>query len=105
MPSSYDERSRGDPSACGRAAVTAASVRCMPGLTGLTSAETALTKARVPSAHVTRAATPGENPPGSLLHAVTGDPSASSAQARTPAGSASNAGLVMQTRCQARATG
>jgi hypothetical protein len=77
----------------------------MPGLTGLTSAETAFTNARVPSMHVTRAATPGENPPGSLVHAQTGDPRESSAHDRTAKGSASYAGLVMDQPCQGVATG
>lgn len=60
-----------------------ASRRCISGLSGFASADTALTNHRVPSAQRTLAATPGLNPPGCVLAAVTGAPQTSSTAART----------------------
>ena len=58
------------------------------GVTGLSSAPTALTKARVPSAHVSRVAQPGDMPPTCSAVATTGEPSVRSTQSRTSSGTA-----------------
>lgn len=58
VPPSYEPSRPGTGAPGGSAAVCRASARCRPGLWGLVSALTALTKARRPSASRTRAATP-----------------------------------------------
>ena len=65
---------------------TATSRRNRSGVSGLRSAPTALTKARVPSAHTTRVAQPGDMPPTCSCASVTGEPSVASTQARTSSG-------------------
>ena len=54
----------------------------------LSSGPTAFTKARVPSAHTSRVAQPGDMPPTCSAVEVTGEPSVSSTQARTRSGTA-----------------
>jgi len=68
-----------------------ASRRCIPGLCGFASADTALTNHRMPSAQRSLAAAPGLNPPRWVCAATTGAPQISSAAARTSAGSISQA--------------
>jgi hypothetical protein len=63
-----------------------ASPRCTAGLSGFGSGPTALTNARRPSASRSRAATPGENPPGCVTASTTLPPSRSSTSARSQAG-------------------
>jgi hypothetical protein len=68
-----------------------ASPRCTPGLSGFGSDPTALTNARRPSASRSRAATPGENPPGCVTASTTIPPSRSSTSARNQAGASPHA--------------
>ena len=81
----------GPPTAGGRRAGGARSIsrRNRVGVSGLRSVPTALTKARVPSAHRPRVAQPGDIPPSCSSRETTGDPSVSSTHARTAAGIAS----------------
>ena len=53
-----------------------------------TSAETALTKCLLPSAQLTRAATPGLKPPACVLASTTGEPQTCSTADRTRGGTA-----------------
>ena len=63
-----------------------ASLRWMPGLSGFGSGPTALTNARRPPASRSRAATPGENPPGWVTASTTLAPSRRSTSSRSQAG-------------------
>jgi hypothetical protein len=65
------------------------SCRCSPGVSGLASADTALTKNRVPFSHRTRAATPGLNPPACVRAWVTRAPHMPSIVSRTGPGTSS----------------
>ena len=73
----------------GSAAAFLASLRWSAGLWGFVSALTAFTNARWPFAVVTRAATPGEKPPGWVTASVTGAPSSCATASRTGWGRAS----------------
>ena len=82
-PSSYKSRNRGAGTDAGSAAAMRASRRCIPGESGLVLPLTALTKTRRPSVNVSRAATPGENPPGCVAASTTSAPSRSTRPRRT----------------------
>jgi hypothetical protein len=56
------------------------------GVSGLRSVPTALTNARVPSAHRRRVAQPGDMPPTWSAASTTGEPKVSSTQLRTTSG-------------------
>ena len=71
-----------------------ASRRCIPGVSGLGSGPTALTKTRRPSSTVSRAATPGEKPVGCVTASTTVPPSHRSIAARTRPGISAHSSLT-----------
>jgi hypothetical protein len=73
---------------------TLASWRCSLGASGLSSADAALTKHRVPSAQRTRAATPGLKPPGWVWASTTGAPHTRSIAPRIGRGTSCQATLA-----------
>src|SRR5206468_7775598 len=87
--SSNVHRSCGTGTPAGMARRTRASRRWMSGVSGLDTSLTALMKARRPSASVSLAARPGENPCGCVLARTTDAPSLCSSAARTSAGTSS----------------
>src|SRR5215210_2172375 len=82
-PSPWDQRRRGTGASGGSMRTTSASLRWAAGESGLGSGPMALTKTRRPPEVRSRAATPGENPPGEDAAATTLSPSCSSTARRT----------------------
>src|SRR5260370_5757877 len=89
LPPSYDHSKRGVGTDAGSAAALRASRRCRAGESGFGWIPMAFRNPRLPSASRSRAATPGENPPGWVTDSVTVEPSRASRACRKLLGSCS----------------